>query len=467
MGFRFTRFFLDWAQAFDSVSHAALETSLNRIGLQPHYVKCVMAIYANATFRVREGATLSSSYSFKRGIRQGCPFSPYLFIIVLSVLFEDLYSSYRSLFQVLPFVLSFDKPITHIEYADDTLLVARTAQALNRLLHLLQYLALSRGLQLNPEKCQLLAINPLGPISLIDEPHFPCRCPSCQRIIGEIPPPTTELEPAEAAKYLASYLTTNSSAGRDVNHRYSQAGRCLKSLDAFYRHSQISYKRKVLVHAQITLAILLFGSESQTYTQTQMQKLNTIHYKALRKIFSVKSSYYHRVLSPDNADCSNEYLLKLAYEHMPQLQPPSQSIQSSRLAYLGHLLRHESQLENYFCFNTACDVRSTNMCSEPPDARRKPASATWAQYLKGLGPREHEPVTMLPGQAKGPADFGFELRNSFAAVGNPVGFLQVGSGAAKRSRGPAAADYQWVVPEKGRMAPRRQPRPLQRQTRMW
>ena len=140
-GISFYALFLDWAQAFDSVSHEALKTSLTRIGLPPHYVNCVMAIYASATFRVREGSTLSNSYSFKRGIRQGCPLSPCLFIIVLSVLFEDLYSSFRSLFQVLPSVLSFDKPITDIEYADDTLLVARTAQALNRLLHLLQYLA--------------------------------------------------------------------------------------------------------------------------------------------------------------------------------------------------------------------------------------------------------------------------------------------------------------------------------------
>ena len=255
-----------------------------------------MAIYTNATFRVREGTTLSKSYPFKRGIRQGCPFSPYLFIIVLSDLFKDLYSSYRSFFQVLPSVLSFDKPITNIEYADDTLLVARTVQALNRLLHLLQYLALFRGLHLNPENS----------ISLIDQPHFPCKCPHCQPLIGEIPPAGTLLEPVEVAKYLGCYLTTNSSAVQDVNHRYSQAGRCLKSLDAFYRHSQISYKHKLLVHAQITLAILLFGTESQTYTHSQMQKLNTIHYKALRKIFSVQSSYYHRVLSQDNAECSNE-----------------------------------------------------------------------------------------------------------------------------------------------------------------
>ena len=129
--------------------------------------------------------------------------------------------------------------------------------------------------------------------------------------------------------------------------------RCLKSLDGFYRHTQISYKRKLLVHAQITLAILLHGSESQTYAKAQLQRLNTIHYKALRKIFAIKSSFYHRDLSPTDEQCCNEYLLKLAYEHMPKLQPPSQNIQSARIAYLGHLLRHDAQLENYFCVNTA------------------------------------------------------------------------------------------------------------------
>ena len=147
-------------------------------------------------------------------------------------------------------------------------------------------------------------------------------------------------------------LKPNGSADKDVQHRYSQAIRCLKSIDAFYRHTQISHKRKLLVHAQITLAILLYGSESQTYTKSQLQRLNTIHYKALRKIFSIKSSFYHRVLSPTEEQCSNEYLLKLAYEHMPRLQPPSQHIQSSRIAYLGHLLRHDAQLENHFCFNS-------------------------------------------------------------------------------------------------------------------
>ena len=70
-GVSFYALFLDWAQAFDSVSHGALELSLNRIGLPQHYVRCIMAIYSNATFRVRDGSNISKSCSFRRGIRQG------------------------------------------------------------------------------------------------------------------------------------------------------------------------------------------------------------------------------------------------------------------------------------------------------------------------------------------------------------------------------------------------------------
>ena len=130
------------------------------------------------------------------------------------------------------------------------------------------------------------------------------------------------------AKNLGSYLTINSSAVQDVNHRYSQAGRCLKSLDAFYRHSQISYNANSLSTRKSPWRFFFSGQ-------------NPKHIRSLRCRDSTAYTTRHSV----RYSLCRVYLLKLACEHMPQLQPPSQSIQSSRLAYLGHLLRHESQLE--------------------------------------------------------------------------------------------------------------------------
>ena len=160
----------------------------------------------------------------------------------------------------------------------------------------------------------------------------------------------------------------NSSAAKDVQHRYSQALRCFRALDPFYRNSSISVARKLLVHSQITLAILLYGSESQVYTRDQTARLNLLHYKTLRQIFNIRSSFYHRVLTPTEEQCSNEYLMKLAYEHVPNIRTPSQTIQSSRIAYLGHILRHEESIESMTIFNSTHAYRQIS--SRRPGAPR-------------------------------------------------------------------------------------------------
>ena len=163
-------------------------------------------------------------------------------------------------------------------------------------------------------------------------------------------------------------ILPNSSANKDVQHRYSQAQRCFKALDPFLRNGIISVARKLLVHAQITLAILLYGSESQVYSRDHLSRLNLLHYKTLRQIFLIKSSFYHKVQSPSDEDCSNEDLMRLAYDHSPRLRTPAQYIQSSRLAYLGHLLRHEDCLESRIVFNSAHGYRQFS--SRRPGAPR-------------------------------------------------------------------------------------------------
>eukprot|EP00959_Pyramimonas_sp_CCMP1952_P361171 7563944-Pyramimonas_sp.AAC.1 len=75
---------LDWSEAFDRVDPAAMHVALARFGLPDQYLAMISAMCNNRTFEVRDRRGSSAVYSQGAGIAQGCPLSPYLFIIVLT-----------------------------------------------------------------------------------------------------------------------------------------------------------------------------------------------------------------------------------------------------------------------------------------------------------------------------------------------------------------------------------------------
>ena len=74
---------------------------------------------------------------------------------------------------------------------------------------------------------------------------------------------------------------------------------------------------------------MMYAMDSVLLTSPQIRKLDTVHYKSLRRIFKIKSSYYHRVLDPTDAQCSNQYLASLAFSSR-RVQSPSQLYSQQR-----------------------------------------------------------------------------------------------------------------------------------------
>ena len=95
--------FLDWEKAFDRVRQDKLVEALTRMGIPSKFVTAVRSLYNNPSFCVRVGAHKSSWRVQQRGIREGCPLSPYLFIMLMSVLFMfDSFQSQALCFDVIP-----------------------------------------------------------------------------------------------------------------------------------------------------------------------------------------------------------------------------------------------------------------------------------------------------------------------------------------------------------------------------
>ena len=68
-------------KAFDKIDHTKMFISLARLGIPEAILNNIKALYKNPTFKVVQGIHESQWCQRRTGIRQGCPLSPYLFIL--------------------------------------------------------------------------------------------------------------------------------------------------------------------------------------------------------------------------------------------------------------------------------------------------------------------------------------------------------------------------------------------------
>ena len=141
--------FLDWSKAFDRVTPKALLTSLERYQVPPLYRTLLENMFNDATFYVNTDGNNSSFKSQQAGIRQGCPLSPYLFIITMSALSADVNDSLPHTPQT-PNIQGHSKE--YLLYADDTVIFSNDTRRLNQILASIENIGKLYGLQLNKLK---------------------------------------------------------------------------------------------------------------------------------------------------------------------------------------------------------------------------------------------------------------------------------------------------------------------------
>ena len=77
---------IDAEKAFDKIQHPFMIKTLQKAGIEGTYLNIIKAIYDTPTANIILNGEELKAFPIKSGTRQGCPFSPLLFNIVLEVL---------------------------------------------------------------------------------------------------------------------------------------------------------------------------------------------------------------------------------------------------------------------------------------------------------------------------------------------------------------------------------------------
>lgn len=114
---------LDFAKAFDSVNWESLLKILAVRGFPDNWIGWINKLLTSSKSLVLINGIPGSWINCRRGLRQGDPLSPYLFILVADVL-QRLLERNAS----LRHPIYHDRPYATIQYADDTLIIYRAEE---------------------------------------------------------------------------------------------------------------------------------------------------------------------------------------------------------------------------------------------------------------------------------------------------------------------------------------------------
>uniref|UniRef100_A0A3P9LHW9 Reverse transcriptase domain-containing protein n=1 Tax=Oryzias latipes TaxID=8090 RepID=A0A3P9LHW9_ORYLA len=78
--------FVDFYKAFDTISHSFMIRVIKEFGFGKRFLKAIEVLYngCNSSIKLAHGTT--PRFDINRGIRQGCPLSPFLFLLVAQVM---------------------------------------------------------------------------------------------------------------------------------------------------------------------------------------------------------------------------------------------------------------------------------------------------------------------------------------------------------------------------------------------
>lgn len=145
---------IDYTKAFDTISKRLIQDSLQKFGLGPEFTQWTNTLIMDNESCINHYGWLSEPFSLERGIRQGCPFSPLIFVLAVEILATKIRQGGITGIQIQHNAEILQLKIQ--QYADDTTLFLRDKEDLDEAMRIVNNFSDISGLKINKGKSEAM-----------------------------------------------------------------------------------------------------------------------------------------------------------------------------------------------------------------------------------------------------------------------------------------------------------------------
>ena len=219
---------VDLSKAFDSVSHVAVQSCLNKLNMPDYLRNACLDTLDHNVLKFKGGVTVQG----KRGVPQGLPLSGYLFIATID-------AAVKEMDQLCPYVTANDEKVGALCLVDDLLLFSNSRSELEQKLQALRVKLKEGGWRLNAQKSYAYAQHHRAGKTIIEEGHVDCGDNETIRLIPS----------SEKFKYLGVAISGSNCLRDNSQPIISNLSATLKRIE----HANLSVVEKVKAIREIII----------------------------------------------------------------------------------------------------------------------------------------------------------------------------------------------------------------------
>lgn len=262
--------FMDLEKAYDRVDREAMWQVMRVYGLGGRVLRGIMSFYEDGRACVRVGEKMSESFEVKMGLRQGCVMSPWLFNIFMDGVVREVYTRVNEAGVKLSGEGERDWVLSQLLFADDTALVAESAEQLQCLVQEFGGVCKRRKLRVNVDKSKVMRIGGSEEPEVLNI-----------RLNGEV------MEVVDSFKYLGSCFSSDGGVKGDVCMRIQEGVKAFGAMKKVWNERNVTLEVKRELYERIVVPTVMYGSETWAMRAEEKNKLDVTEMNCLRSMCGV------------------------------------------------------------------------------------------------------------------------------------------------------------------------------------